>query len=139
MSRQSIDPHDYGVQMDKEEFTDQMVDDFGEYTRGQISLTSRRRTLLIASAAAFVVLAGLVVAYLITAQQRFERINAGMTRQDVVAVLGPPKWVDRQTECWESAGLVLVVRFKNDEVVFRQYHTFVLEDRIRKTLQRFGF
>jgi len=49
MARQSVDPNDYGIPMNKEEFTDQMVDEFGQYTRGQLSFDEmllRPRTAL---------------------------------------------------------------------------------------------
>lgn len=38
MGRRSFDPHDFGVDLGKETFLDQMVEDFGGYTRGQLTL-----------------------------------------------------------------------------------------------------
>ena len=49
MARQNVNPNDYGVSMDKAEFTDQMVDAFNEYTRGALSFDEmllRPRTAL---------------------------------------------------------------------------------------------
>lgn len=49
MARQSFDPRDFGVNLAKDEFMDKMVDDFNEYTHGQISLDEmllRPRTAL---------------------------------------------------------------------------------------------
>lgn len=38
MARQHVKPKDYGVDMSKDDFTDQMVDDFNEYTKGALSV-----------------------------------------------------------------------------------------------------
>lgn len=38
MARTKIDPRDYGIDMEKDEFLDRMVEYFSDYTRGQISL-----------------------------------------------------------------------------------------------------
>jgi len=38
MARQNIDPREYGVDLEKDEFTDQMVEEFQVYTRGMLSL-----------------------------------------------------------------------------------------------------
>lgn len=38
MARNSIDPHLYGIEMNREEFIDLIIEQFSEYTRGQISL-----------------------------------------------------------------------------------------------------
>jgi hypothetical protein len=49
MARQTIDPKDYGVNLTKGEFTDLMVGEMAEYTRGTISLDNmllRPRTAL---------------------------------------------------------------------------------------------
>ena len=49
VARSSFEPRDFGVNMDKPEFLDQMVDEFGIYTKGQLSLDEmllRPRTAL---------------------------------------------------------------------------------------------
>ena len=38
MARHAFDPHDYGVNMDSADFADKMVDEFNDYTRGQLTL-----------------------------------------------------------------------------------------------------
>lgn len=49
MSRRSFQPQEFGVDMELENFIDLMCDDFGAYTRGQLSLDEmllRPRTAL---------------------------------------------------------------------------------------------
>src|SRR5436190_1388439 len=49
MARQHINPKDYGVDSEKDQFTDTMVEDFGEYTRGNLTIDElllRPRTAL---------------------------------------------------------------------------------------------
>ena len=38
MARQNIDPHEYGVDLPKDEFTDRMVAEFNLYTQGRLSV-----------------------------------------------------------------------------------------------------
>lgn len=38
MSRLSFNPRDFGADLDKDAFMDQMVDDFNEFTKGEMSL-----------------------------------------------------------------------------------------------------
>lgn len=38
MARQNINPRDYGVELEKDQFTDAVVEDFGNFTRGALSI-----------------------------------------------------------------------------------------------------
>src|SRR4051812_31028990 len=49
MARQSFKPQDFGIDMDKDAFIDQMCEDFNEYVRGSLSVDEmllRPRTAL---------------------------------------------------------------------------------------------
>jgi hypothetical protein len=49
MARSAFDPQDFGINLSREEFMDQMVEQFGDFTRGALSLDEmllRPRTAL---------------------------------------------------------------------------------------------
>jgi len=101
-------------------------------------MSSRRCTLLIVSAVAIIGSAALTSWHFylrsrITSPDKFDLVRVGMTRQEVVAILGPPLSVGTETvgtrnETWESGRCLLVVSFERETVLDSEI--FVADDSI---------
>lgn len=66
----------------------------------------------------------------------FERIETGMSQEEVVAILGEPDTIDSvsigrvsgSTAQWRGGGRVITVVFANDEVTFKSFGDEPKED-----------
>jgi hypothetical protein len=115
------------------------------------TMSRRKRTLLIALVAAVIGSATLAswhfyLRSLVTVPEKFTRVKDGMTRQEVIAILGPPAWTIPQklgiaAHRWDSGRWSITVIFDNDKVAQRD--VFQTDDSLYSRLWQlrrwFGF